>query len=578
MPKSKGTAPDNNHSGNHILLWKHVLKNALDYNGQASLGSVLGKIIGEQPELKKDIPVLKKEIEKLILEAKKLSLERLHAELEKTAPEMLEKKEKKEEERKLPELQGAVFGKVVLRVAPYPSGPLHMGNARQVIVNDEYARLYHGKMLLVIDDTIGSEEKQILPEAYDLIPEGIKWLGVKYREPIIYKSDRLQLYYQYAEELINKGKAYVCSCDSETLRKNREEKKDCPHRQQSVKETLNRWKEMFHQPEGAAALRIRTSMQHPNPAFRDRVTFRICDRQHPRIGKKYRIWPLLDFSWAVDDHLLGITHVIRGKELMIESDMERYIWEIFGWKPSILIHSGLFAIEGVKLSKSKAQKEVKSGEYAGWDDPRTWSLQSLKRRGIQPEAVRKFILNLGLNPNEIKVPIESLYSENKKMIEEKANRYFFVSAPQKIKIGKAPKQEVSLDLYPNQPERGERKLITNTDFVITAEDFHQLEEGKLHRLMDCLNFRKKKSRLIFDSQEHEHFKLAEDKGKILHWLPAEGNVKIDLLMPDGQHLSGLGEAGLNKLKEGAIIQFERVGFVRLDKKEKDKLSFWFAHK
>ena len=154
-------------------------------------------------------------------------------------------------------------------------------------------------------------------------------------------------------------------------------------------------------------MRVKTSMQHENPAFRDRVLFRISERAHPRVARKYRVWPLLEFSWAIDDHLLGITHIIRGKDLMMESEMEKYIWNIFGWPSCELLHSGMVRLEGMqaKISKSKAQKEVLSGKFSSWSDPRTWSVQSLMLRGIQPEALRKFVEDIGLNQNDTTVAL-----------------------------------------------------------------------------------------------------------------------------------------------------------------------------
>jgi glutamyl-tRNA synthetase len=118
--------------------------------------------------------------------------------------------------------------------------------------------------------------------------------------------------------------------------------------------------------------------------------------------------------------LLGITHIIRGKDLMIESEMEQYIWKIFSWQMPELLHAGMVRIEGMgaKISKSKAQKEIKSGEFFGWDDPRTWSIQSLRKRGFQAETLRKFVEDIGLNQNDISVPLEILYSINRKILHE----------------------------------------------------------------------------------------------------------------------------------------------------------------
>lgn len=401
-------------------IYAYALKNAVEHDGKAQTSSVVSALFHEGLK-KEEVKDVIGEINKVVNEINKLKLEE-----QKDKFDNFKKKVSEREVREgLPELPNAKKGKVVLRFAPYPSGPLHIGNARPAILNDEYAKMYKGKLLLIIDDTIGSKEKQISEPAYKLIPEGLKWLKVNWKNPIIYKSDRLNIYYKYAEELIKKGKAYVCSCSQEKVRKNRAEMRECLCRQYKIEENLKRWKKMFKAKEGEFTLRIKTSMQDKNPAFRDRILFRISDRAHPKTGKKYRVWPMLEFSWAVDDYLLGITHIIRGKELRIESEMEKFIWDIFGWKHLEIIHSGLLQIKGIKISKSKGQEEVKAGRYFGWDDPRTWSLQSLEKRGIQVEALREFILGFGINENEVEASLEVLYAKNREIVHEIAEKITF---------------------------------------------------------------------------------------------------------------------------------------------------------
>ena len=538
-----------------------TLENAVKYDGKASFGAVVGHLLAEDSGLKRKMKELSKVIQSTTLEVNDLTLDEQKAKLK----EFGYKEKKKEERVGLKNLPN-VTGKVVMRMAPYPSGPLHIGNARTAILNDEYVRKYGGKLILFIDDTIGSKEKEIVKDAYKLIPEGLKWAGLKFDKKVYYKSDRLEIYYKYAKEIIKKGKAYVCSCNQEKLRENRKKGISCDCRSASVEETLKLWEKMFSMKEGKAALRIKTDMKHPNPAFRDRVLFRISERKHPKVGKKYKVWPLLDFSWAVDDHLLKMTHIIRGKELMIESDMERYIWKIFGWKPAQIIHNGLFQIEGVKISKSKSSKEVKSGLFKGWADPRTWSLQSLEKRGILPEAIRNFVISMGLNQTEIVVPIDSLYSENKKLIDKKANRYFFIEDGKKIKIKDAPKIISKAPLHPDFPRRGSRKIKTNGEFYVQDK----FEKGKMYRFMHLFNFKDGK----FVSEKMDRSLNA----KLVHWLPVSKDlVKVEIIMDDGKIKKGLAESNIKKLKVGEIIQFERFGFCRLDKKGKVYV-FYFAHK
>ncbi len=410
------------------LIKAYALKNAVEHGGKAVVGSVISGLFAEglKKEEARDIAL---KVNLVINDINKMPLETQKQEL--AVVEKLISHREVRPEGELPELPNAKEGKVIVRLAPYPSGALHIGNTKTYLLNALYAEKYNGRILFMMDDTIGSEEKQIAPEAYKLIPEAFDWLGVKYEKPIMYKSDRLNIYYKYADEIIRKEKAYVCSCDAETLRKNRADGKECGHRKHSVKENLKLWQEMFDAPEGKYVLRIKTSMKAADPAFRDRVIFRISEREHPRTGKKHRVWPLLEFSWAIDDHLLGITHVIRGKELMIESEMEKYIWDIFGWKHPELIHASLVRLEGIgaKISKSKAQKEVKEGKFFGWHDPRTWSVQSLMMRGIQSKAIRDFVIGMSLTQKEVIVPIDILYEYNRKIIHDMATQAHFYESP-----------------------------------------------------------------------------------------------------------------------------------------------------
>ncbi|MBU2634433.1 MAG: glutamate--tRNA ligase [Nanoarchaeota archaeon] len=532
------------------VIKKYALKNSVDY-GKANPKFVMGKILSENPKLKKDIQNLLKKVEKVVNEVNKLSKEQKEEELKN-----FHFKEKKVEERKLRELPNAK--NVIMRLAPYPSGPLHLGNAKPYIINDEYVKKYKGKLLLVIDDTIGSKEKNISKDAYKLIPEGLKWLDIKYSK-VYYKSDRLEIYYKYAEDLIKKDKAYVCSCSSEKIKENRYNGVECSCRDN--KDNLKLWKDMFKSKEGSYVLRIKTDMKYKDPAFRDRVLFRISERKHPRVGNKYRVWPLLEFSWAIDDHLLNITHIIRGKELMIESEMEKYIWDIFGWKHPVLIHTGLLQIKGVKLSKSKSKQEVESKKYTGWDDPRTFSLQSLEKRGIQKEAIREFILGFGLNQNEITVPIDVLYEENKKIIDKRSDRSFVVFGG-KIKIKNAPKMKAKVLKHPDFKKRGYRNFDTSDEFYVQDK----LEKNILYRFIHLFNFKNKE----FVGEEYDK------EAKLIHWVPVKDAVKVKVTLVDGKVIEGYGEKGLKDVKINDVVQFERNFFACLNKKGKF-LEFSFSH-
>ena len=548
-------------------IYAYTLENALIY-GKAKESSVLPKLFRHGLK-SNDIKSVMLEIKSVVNEVNVLSDEEKNKKFKDYSKFLVEKPEKEQGLRELHNINNKSKSKPVFRIAPFPSGSLHIGNARTFLLNAMYAEKYKGKLLFIMDDTIGSDEKRIMVDSYRLIPEALDWLKIKYKKPVIFKSDRLGIYYKYAEELIKKNKAYVCSCSAEQLRENRLNKRECGCRIYPAKENLKRWKKMFDAPAGAYTLRIKTSMSHPNPAFRDRVLFRISDREHPRIGKKCRVWPLLEFSWAIDDHLLGVTHIIRGKELMIEGEMQKYIWDIFKWKYPELIYIGLIKLEGLegKLSKSKAQKEVMGGEYSGWDDPRTWSIQSLARRGILVESFREFTEKIGLNQNDITVPIDDLYSINRKKLDLKSNRYSFVENPVKLEIKNPPViNEIEVKIHPDKPAT--RKIKLSKDVFISLNDFNKFQNKEI-RLMHLYNLIIGKPSLFTSTENKEIHKI--------NWVSKE--VKTKIRMPDGAYTFGIAEESIKNLKVGNIIQFERFGFVRFDSfnKNAQEYEFWFAH-
>jgi len=549
---------------------KYALQNAVLHGGRADPKAVLGKLLAEDPGLRPRAREVSAEVERVVADVNRLGPEDQRAELAGLAPELLERPRAEPGPRELPPLPGAVEGKVVVRLAPYPSGPLHIGNARAFVLNDAYAKRYEGRLLLVFDDTIGSEKKPILPEAYDQIKEGLDWAGVTYHE-VLYKSDRIPVHYEWADRIIATGEAYVCECDSETLRKNREAGRACVHRTQDVDEGIAMWKAMLSGDygEGEAVLRLKTDIAHPNPAFRDRVLFRIAEREHPRVGTKYRVWPLLEFSWAVDDHLLGITHVIRGKDLVMEDLMETRIWDLLGVgsRPAF-VHVGILRFKDLELSKSRYRQEIAAGRLTGIDDPRTWSLQSLRRRGIRPAAVREFVLSFGLSLSDIEVAADTLYAENRKHVDKEANRYFFVPDPVPIEIeGLPPVETVKAPLHPDFPGRGERVLKVERKVHVARGDFEKLRGTEI-RLKDFCNVSLDR-RARFLSMENR------DIPKI-QWV-AHG-VAAHVVMPDGTEAKGLAEPGVASLRPDAIVQFERVGFARIDHVSRAEVRAYLAHR
>jgi glutamyl-tRNA synthetase len=286
--------------------------------------------------------------------------------------------------------------------------------------------------------------------------------------------------------------------------------------------------------EGQAVIRLKTDIKDPNPAFRDRVLLRVSEREHPKVGRKYKVWPMLEFSWAVDDHLFGMTHILRGKDLVIEDLMEMYIWDVFGWKHPEILHYGLLGIKNLKLSKSKSSKAIADGEYSGWDDPRTWSLQSLRKRGIRPEAIRAFILNFGMSMNDITVPADVLYSENRKIIEPVSDRYFAVFDPVPIKVEGAPDvSEAVEDRHPDFKDKGKRRVPVDTGKVLISKRDFEANKGKIVRLIGLFNVE------LGEKVRYHGNEIVQEMPKI-QWV-SKDTVPVKVVMEDGSVMEGFAE-------------------------------------
>ncbi len=266
-----------------------------------------------------------------------------------------------------------------------------------------------------------------------MIQEDLEWLNIKIDE-IYYQSDRFPIYYEYAEKLIKNGAAYMCQCEGGEFKKLKDACKACPCRSKSPEESMELWREFSNMEAGQAVLRVKTDIKHKNPAIRDWVAMRIVEEEHPRIGRKYKIYPMMNFSVAIDDHLMGMTHVLRGKDHLANSEKQKYLYEHMGWDVPEFIHYGRLKMEDIALSTSKAMAGIEEGTYMGWDDPRLGTLRAIARRGIQNKAIHDLMVEIGVKMSDSAISWKKIYGLNRNILEEISNRYFFVPNPKKIKI------------------------------------------------------------------------------------------------------------------------------------------------
>ena len=571
------------------VIRKIALINALRYGGEAQQKPVLGKLLGEHPNLRERIKEVTSIINEVVQEINKLSLEKQMKIVEEKWPEVLIS-EKVEEERILPPLPNAEkYEKVVTRFSPNPDFVLHLGSARAIILSYEYAKMYNGLFYLRFEDTDPKMKKPKL-QFYDSIREDLTWLGCKWDAEFI-QSDRLPIYYEHAEKLLKNGHAYVCICRRKDFQEKVRAKQPCKCRNLTPDENLFRWKRMLNGTygEGEAVVRIKTTIDHPNPAVRDWPALRIIDTikyPHPRVGNQYRVWPLYNFACGVDDHFMGITYIIRGKEHLTNQARQEYMYQHFGWEYPEAIHYGRLKITGASLSKSVILQGFKNGLFKHWDDPRLATLAALRRRGITPEAIQHLIINVGPKTADVVLSWQNLYAHNRKIIDPVANRYFFVHNPRKLTVKNIPHAfTAQVPLHPDHPERGFRSFKIKPEkressFIVSSDDANILKRERKVRFMGLFNFQvekveKSSIQAIFHSESYEEAKKLG--APLIHWIPMDSGIPCEVVMPDASTAIGIAEEACRALTPNEIIQFERFGFVRVDKVNK-KLTTYFTHR
>jgi glutamyl-tRNA synthetase len=544
---------------------KYALQNAVKYGKSPKKDVVLKRLLAEQPELRKEAKTVSILVKEEITRIESMSANEREAELTAIAPDLVDEltaaeTAPKRAETGLPELPHAKGEHVVMRFAPNPNGAATLGSARGIIINSEYAKRYKGKFILRFDDTDPALKRPLL-DAYDWYLEDCAWLAAEPDEVIV-ASDRIDVYYTYAEKLIKKGAAYVCFCPAETFKQYKDAKRPCPHRNASVEETLEDWKKMLNgvYDEKEAVLRIKTDIASPDPALRDWVAFRVLKRDHPRIGEKYVVWPMLDFESAIEDHLLGLTHIIRGKDLMKSEKRQRFLYDHLGWDyPRTLLWGKIKMHEFGKFSTSELGKAIARGEYEGWDDPQLPTLRALRRRGFQPEAIRKFFISMGITRNDIAVSMKNLYAENRKMVDDVSNRYFFVRNPVELRLEGVESLMAKALKHPAREES--REIQTGPIVYISDADFARLEVGLKLRLKYLCTVEITSTEPLLATVADRATQPAPPGMPVIHWTPTNG-INVTVKRPDGIE-KGIGEP-LIATELGNVVQFERYGFVRID--------------
>jgi glutamyl-tRNA synthetase len=556
-----------------------TLKNAVEHDGKAMTDAVIAKIAASRPNLRGNLKNIIPEIRILVQKINSLPLADQKALLEEIAPEESDRKKKVYEvgQIQLPPLQGATIGNVVTRFPPEPNGYPHLGHAKAAIIDEEYARMYNGKLILRFDDTNPVNEKL---EYYHAIKEGLDWLGVK---PDVIKntSDDIQILYEYGKKLIMANGAYVCTCPQKMIHDLRAKGLPCECRK-DPDIAIERFRKVFDGSfnQNDAIIRFKGDMSDQNTAMRDPTLFRIIKSNHPKLGNKIRVWPTYDFAAPIEDSLDGVTHAMRTKEYELRNALYFAILDRLKLRKPAMIEFSRLDFDGIPVSKRKIKPLIENGIIKSWDDPRLPTLIAMRRRGFLPEAIRLFVLSLGITRAETKPPFETLEAFNRKIIDPQCIRLFFANDPVELHIRNiiTSSNEIILKNHPNK-DLGFRKVKVSDSFYISGQDAIKLNVGDEIRLMELYNIKIIEIKL----EDHKKLLIANSIGDELkpgipkiQWVAKNNIVPFKVMIARELYIGevyninslkiseGFAEAFVSTLKYGTIFQFVRFGFCRMD--------------
>lgn len=376
-------------------------------------------------------------------------------------------------------------GKVVTRFPPEPNGYLHIGHAKAMRFSFTQASDNGGYCYLRYDDTNPEKESK---EYIDNIEANVKWLGYEPYQ-VTFSSDYFTQLYDYAVELIKRGKAYVCDQTAEQMRKGREDMVESPYRNRSVDENLELFQKMKdgYFEEGQCTLRMKIQMDHPNPNMRDHVAYRIKYTPHPHAGDKWCIYPSYDYTHCICDSIEHITHSLCTLEF--ENRRESYYWLLDAldiYRPFVWEYSRL-NISNTVLSKRKIDELIKRGFVESWSDPRLTTLNGLKRRGYTPSAINEFCDCIGVSKkgNEKVIDVRLLEHFIRKDLDENAPRTHCVIDPLKVVIDDIADDEERHEegeLFPGKPDKGKATYTLTRQIYIEESDFSEVATPKYYGL------------------------------------------------------------------------------------------------
>ncbi|ABK78237.1 glutamyl-tRNA synthetase [Cenarchaeum symbiosum A] len=541
---------------------KIALQNAVSHGGRAREGAVLAGLLGARPELRPKAGELMEEISDIVAGINAMPESKQREELGDVPVER-----KKQEGQALPPLEGAIKGRVVTRFPPEPNGYPHIGHAKAAIINEEYVTMYGGIKILRMDDTNPGAERM---EYYAAIKVGLDWLGIEY-DVIKNTSDDMDLLLSKGRELLESGDAYVCTCKRDDMSKNRRAMAPCKCSKKAQEDHMEGWDKMHGKfKPGQAVARFRGDMESQNTVMRDPVLFRIMEERHPLLGDRHRVWPSYDMAVAIEDSIDGVTHAFRSKEYELRNELYGAILGKLDMRAPMVLEFSRLEFEGMPVSKRVIRPLIEDGKIPWYDDPRLPTLEGMKKRGITPGAIRRFVISLGLTKADTLAPFGALEAFNRKEIDGNSTRLFLVGDPRRIDVAGLP----GTAELPNHPsgDMGSRKIETGGALYLPGKDAEGLSEGGHIRLMGLGDVRiDSAGRDLAGTYTGDDISAGYPK---MQWVPCGDARKIKVVIPrapikDGEFdssslgiLEGMVEPHYLQVGDGQSIQFVRFGYCR----------------
>ncbi|KAN0077172.1 tRNA synthetases class I (E and Q), catalytic domain containing protein [Tylopilus felleus] len=505
-------------------------------------------------------------------------------------------------------LQNAKEGEVVTRFPPEPSGYLHIGHAKAAVLNQYFAQMYKGKMIVRFDDTNPTKERT---EFERTILEDLELMDIK-GDTISHTSDYFDQIYELAIKTIEAGKAYTDDTEQAQMREERGKGIASAHRDDSVEDNLKHFAKMKSgTPEGLRwCLRAKISVDDQNKTLRDPVIYRCNTIPHHRTGTKWTIYPTYDFACPIVDSLEGVTHALRTMEYRERNVQYYWMMEALGLRPVAIWDFSRLNFIYTLLSKRKLHWFVDNKVVKGWDDPRFPTVRGIRRRGMTVEALKQFMLSQGPSQSLVSLEWDSIWALNKKVIDPIAPRFWAIlkekCVPVTINGGLTEVEVKTLPLHKKNPEVGEKQTVYSSTILLEQEDAISFEDQEEVTLMDWGNaFVRSKvvgkggevASLVMELNLDGDFRKTKKK---ITWLaqPTDSHPVIDVTLLDYDYLitkkkleeeddvkdfvppvtefreEALADANVKTLKAGDIIQFERKGYYIFDGRAEDgKLEF-----